>query len=347
MLINTDYITPAELTGYARTALADQPVNQAQLAQWLPNRDVNDLSFRFTRGAGGLTQAAEYRAYDAEAPIGSRPGVTRVSGELPPISRKIRLGEYDRLRQRALGADQAIRTAILSDAENMTRSVAARIEKARGDALVTGSVTIAENGVIATVDFGRAAGHTVNANTLWSDLVNSKPVDDLDSWSGTYSDTNGVAPGAIVMSKRLFGFLARNAQVKNVASAGGITPSIVSSSTVRDVLDAYDLPPIYIIDSKILIGTTATRIIPDNRVLLLPAPGDDGNPEGTDLGATQWGTTSESLEPEYGLTGGAEPGIVAGSYKDNDPVAIWTKSAAISIPVLANPDLSFCATAAS
>ena len=347
MLLNQDYIDPTTLTGYARQALMDLPVNQAQLAQWLPNRLIDDLAFRFTRGGGGLVDAAEYRAYDAESPIGNRPGVTRVSGELPPISRKIRLGEYDRLRQRKIGADEAIRAAILSDAESMVRSVAARIEKARGDALVTGSVTIAENGVVATVDFGRTAGHTTTAGTLWSDTTNAKPVDDLDTWVTTYSDNTGSVPGAIVMSKKNFGYLTRNAQVKNVASAGGITPNIVSASTVRDVLGAYDLPPIYLIDSRVRINGVATRIIPENRVLLLPAPGDQGNVEGTDLGATFWGTTSESLEPDFGLVGGQEAGIVAGAYRDFDPVAQWTKAAAIALPVLANPDLSFAATVAA
>ena len=38
-------------------------------------------------------------------------------------------------------------------------------------------------------------------------------------------------------------------------------------------------------------------MIPDNVVLFLPEPGDG------QLGATLWGTTAESLEPEFGLSG--------------------------------------------
>jgi hypothetical protein len=52
------------------------------------------------------------------------------------------------------------------------------------------------------------------------------------------------------------------------------------------------------------------------------------------------------MEPEYGLQAGEQPGIVAGSYSTKDPVALWTKAAAIGLPVLANPNLSFTADVA-
>ena len=65
-----------------------------------------------------------------------------------------------------------------------------------------------------------------------------------------------------------------------------------------------------------------------------------GTQDGGDLGATLYGTTAESMEPGYNLAGD-EPGVVAGAYKSADPVAVWTKAAAIGLPVLANPDLTF------
>lgn len=58
MLINTDYITPVELTGYVRAAFADLQVNQFTLSQYLPNQLVDDLDFRLSRGGAGLVEAA-------------------------------------------------------------------------------------------------------------------------------------------------------------------------------------------------------------------------------------------------------------------------------------------------
>lgn len=160
-----EQVDPVELTGYVRDALGDLEQNKFTLSQFLPTRPVDDIEYRFSRGGLGLIDSAVFRTYDAEAPIGSRPGTTRVSGELPPISRKIRQSEYDRLRLR--NATDEIKNAVFNDAASMMGSIAARIERARGEVLATGEVTISENGVTATVDFGRNSTHTVAATVKW------------------------------------------------------------------------------------------------------------------------------------------------------------------------------------
>jgi hypothetical protein len=340
MLLNADYIEPVELTGYVREALADQPQNQFQLARWLPNRPIDDLEYRYTRGGEGLIEAATFRAYDAESPIGSRPGLTRVSGELPPISRKIRLGEYDRLRQRSANAN-AIRDSLLTDAERMTRAVAARMELARGDALVNGSVTISENGVIATVSFGRASGHAVTAGTSWATIATATPLADMLSWQQTYIDTNGVAPGAMAFRTPVLTYMLRNAEIRTLVGSTLGSPSRVSQAALRGIMDDHGLPPWYIIDTQVNVSGVATPVIPSDVFLYLPAPVDPDDFEGTELGATLWGTTAESLDPRYGLDEGERPGIVAGAYNTEDPIAMWTKAAGIGLPVEANPNLTF------
>ncbi len=342
MLINTDYVTPTELSGYVRAALADMQVNRFTLARFLPNRTIDDLQYRFDRGgAEGLAEAATFRSYDTESPVGSRPGVTRVTGELPPVSRKIRLGEYDRLRQRRL--DNRVRSQILTDAERMTRAVAARIELARGEALYKGKIDLSENGIIASVDFGRAAGHTVNAGVAWTDTANATPLTDLIAWKQTYQATNGVAPGTILLSSAVTGLLLRNDEIRQLLSNANGVPNLVSNAQLQAIFQAHGLPPFEEYDAQVKVNGASQYIIPRDRVLLLPAPGDANDPESSEMGATLWGTTAESLEPEFGLEEGEEPGIVAGAYSTKDPVAVWTKAAAVSLPILANPDLSFAA----
>lgn len=344
MFLNTDYVDPAELTGYTRAAQQDLEINRFTLSRWLPNRTIDDLMFRFTAGGEGLAEAATFRAYDAESPIAGRPGVTRVAGELPPISRKIRLGEYDRLRN-ARASDAAIRSAILDDATRMARAVAARFEMARGEALVTGRVVLAENGVGATVDFGRAPAHTVTAAVLWSAGATAKPVADLIAWQQAYIDANGEPPGAIVTSTQVMTYLLQSAEIRGLLAANGVTPSIASATGLNTVIQAYGLPTIYTYDARVSVAGAGQRVIPANRVLLLPAPAS--GPDGTDLGSVLLGTTAEAMELGYGLAPGVnQPGIVAGAYTTQDPVAIWTKAAAIGLPVLANPNLSFSATVA-
>jgi hypothetical protein len=342
VLITTDYVTPAELTGYVRAALADLQVNRFRLASFLPSRTIDDLQYRFDRGgAEGLTEAATFRSYDTESPVGSRPGVTRVTGELPPVSRKIRLGEYDRLRQRRL--DNRVRSQILTDAERMTRAVAARIELARGEALYKGKIELAENGVTATVDFGRAAGHTVNAGIAWTDTATAVPLTDLIAWVEVYRAANGVAPGVVLLSSAALGLLIRNAEIRALAATIVGTPNVVPQSTLQGIFQAHGLPPFEVFDAQVRVGSSSQYVIPRDKVLLLPAPGDANDADSSEMGATLWGTTAESLEPEFGMEDGEEPGIVAGAYSTKDPVAVWTKAAAVSLPILANPNLSFAA----
>lgn len=339
MYLFNDYFTPATLTGYVRQALADLPANQFSLRRWLPTRYVPDLEYRYNKGTGGLIPAAQFRAYDAESPIGKRKGIERRSGALPPLSEKIRLGEYDRLRIQA-NPEESIQSQILSDAVMLAKKLEARIEIARAAALVNGAVTISENGVEANVDFGRNGSNQVTPGTVWSTTATADPIGDLVTWVQYYVDLNGEAPGAIVTSTKVRGYMLRNAAIRSLAGNLNGTPTILSVDQLTSALVAHDLPPIYTYDASYENASgVATKVVPDTDVLLLPAPVAPDDWEGTQLGATFWGNTAESLEPNYGLQGD-EPGIVVGNYKVENPLGIWTNAVGISLPVLSNPDLS-------
>lgn len=343
MLIHTDYIEPQELTGYVRAALDDLPDNRRILAQWLPNSAIDDLQYRFTAGGEGLQDAATFRAYDAESPIASRPGVTRVSGELPPISRKTRLGEYDRLRQRQGDINEQVRNVLFRDSERLTRAIAARMELARGSALTTGTVVIEENGVVATVDFGRQGNHTTAPGTLWSNTSSATVLTNLVTWNDRYRSTNGEGAGVIMTSTPVLRLMQRNAEVINAITGSAAGRTRVTVDELQALLQSESLPRVIVNDAQTAVEGVATRYVGEDFVLLLPEPTGADSPDGTDLGATLWGTTAESLDPRYALEAGEEPGIVAGVYSTEDPIALWTKAAAIGLPVLANPNLSLAA----
>lgn len=343
-LIN-DYILPAELTGFVRAALADFEQNRFTLARFLPSRTIDDLDYRFTSGGEGLIDAATFRQYDAPSPFGTRKGVQRTTGQLPPISRQLRLNEFDRLRLRAAGNDRVL-SAIFDDARRLARQVAARVELARGEVLYKGKLVIAENGVIATVDYGRAAGHTVTAGTAWTNLAASTPLTNMVAWSDTYAAANGEKPGGALISTRILRLMERNAEVINAVTGAAAGRTRVTLNELNALLESEGLPPVEVYDAQVNVGGAATRIIPDDQFVYVPVAGDPSDPESSDLGATLWGVTAESLEPDYSIEEGEEPGIVAGTYKSPDPVAVFTKAAAIVLPVAANPNLTFAADVA-
>lgn len=345
MLLTENYVYPAEVTGYVRDALADFNINQFTLSRYLPDEPVDDIQYRVAAGGTGLADAATYRAYDAESPIGRRQPLSSIIGELPPLSLKARLSEYDRLRYRKV-TDEKLRDALFNDAKKLTKDVAARVELARGQTLATGTTPLAELGL--TVNWGRSSAHTVTAATLWSD-TSADILSDLMSWRDTYLATNGVDPGAMVVSRRIFNLMLRNQAVRNQVFPGANQPSIVTQAGINEMLGAQGLPPVDLYQAQVNVNGTATKVVPDNVLLFLPpavsGANDTGIDEDTQLGGVFWGTTAEAMDPRFNLAG-EEPGIVAGEYTEEDPISVWTKVASINLPVLANPNLSFAATVA-
>lgn len=337
MQLITEYASPAELTGYAREALRFREENALNLNRWLPNETINDLTFRFNRGGGGLTEAANYRAFDAESDIATRSGGARVSGELPPISRKMPVGEYEQIRMRNVDTQNAeIRDAMESDSVKLVSQIAARIELARGQALFDAAVTLNENGVQAGVNFGRSAAHSVAPTTAWTNTETATAYDDLQAWLEVYNDTNGGLPAYTLMSRKIYNALRKNKQIRELAFAGSASaPGVLTRDGLNAVLGQYDIPPVEIYDARVSVNGTATRVTPEDKLLFLPEQGDAA-------GKTLWGVPVEANDPRYGLQGDAA-GIAVGGYKSEDPQTVWTRATAIALPIVGNPDLTFVA----
>lgn len=334
----TEYVDPEDLTGFARAALADREVNQFTLSRYLKSQTINDLEFRTVRGGAGLVDAGQYRTWDTEAPLLDRPGLTRMIGELAPMSIKARVGEYVRLKQRQLTGE--IESAIFNDVRRGANALAARVELGRGDALVNGQVSISdENGVTQTVNFGRDSSMSVTASAAWDATSGpGDPIADLLKWRDSYVDLNGSEPGVIVTSRKVLSALMGNSKLRAYAFPNGANaPSVITPVDINRVLNAYGLPSIELYDVKVNVGGSATRVIDDAKLLLLPAPGSE---DASQVGSVFWGTTAESLMPEYGSVG---EGMVAGVYSKRDPVSLYTLVSAVNMPVLVNPNLAMVA----
>jgi len=340
MALWTDIIDPATLTGYARASLADYEASRGTLARWLPNRTVPSIDVRFTAGSFGLVEVADFRAYDAEPTIGKAPAGKRVTLELPALGQNIPVSEYNQLRANgAQPGEDTILTAIQRTTDVVVRSVADALERLRGTVLTTGRATVAG---FMDDGFGRAAGHTVVAGTPWS-TPTADALGDLTTWSDTYRDANGQEVGAIVMSTRVLRAMAALNQMRTQLASGSTRPATLQD--VQNTVSANGLPPIFIYDRRVSAGGVATKVIPDDRVLLLPAPVEDVNDwQGTELGATFWGRTLSSLESNWEIPEADQPGLVTGVYRgEKPPMIAEVISDAIAMPVLANANLSFAA----
>ena len=341
MALIYDMADPQELQGFVREVQQERNTNRFILSQFLPTENIDEITWRANQGQLVDEDAAQVRAWDTESPIGNRQSIRRIMGELPPISQKYRLGEEERLRRRALerGSNQGIVDAIYDDAAKGARAVAARIELLRGEALETGALAIDENGVVQDVDYGRDSDHEVSPGIVWSTTASATPITDELEWTTVYSDTNGIEPGVALTGKAVVNNLLLNAQYRDFAAVRGITPAFLSLVQLNQVRTAYGLPPLFTYDVKIRVGGTQQRVISDNKVIYLP-------PSGEPLGRTFQGTTAEALEMADARAISTEgmPGMTCVVNKTDDPVAIWTNTSAIALPVLINPDLTLVAT---
>mgnify|MGYP003439598259 CR=1 FL=1 len=348
MALWTDLIDPAELSGYARESLAEYEARSGTLARWLPNREVADIIARFVKGAAGLIPVAMFRAFDAEPEMGARPGGGRVLIELPALGLNIPVSEYDQLRSRGGEvSDQATLDTIYSATDVVVRAVADRIEQMRGVVLVTGKATINQSNFVTEDDFGRAAGHTVTAPALWS-VAATDAIGQIQGWVDTYVTANGEEPGAMVGNRRVIRALAKLDQFKTGLIGGASRPA--SLEDVNGTLISEGLPPFIPYNRLVNTGTVgtpvATKVVADDKLLLLPAPVEDTSDwMGSQLGATFWGRTLTSQDGEWNIETDEQPGLVAGVYKHpKPPMGLEVISDAIGLPVLANANLSFTAT---
>lgn len=357
MNILYDLVPPNELTDYVREFNNEVLRARFALAQILPNRDIADLEYRIRAGTLTDVDVAEYRAWDTQPTMTGRPGISRKRGELPPVSRQIPLLEEQSLRLRMLesGSDDPIVNAIYDDSERMLRAVEGRIELARGDVLVDGIVTIAENDVFLTVDFGMPADHKVNAAVAWTaaNHATAKPITDLLTWVQKYVDDTGGPPRGLLSSRKRLTGLAVNDEVRSYAASGGTTPQRVNLATIQNIFAEEGLPPFLDLgvsgqqgggpwyDTKVRVDGALTPIIPDNVVIFAPQSDEP-------VGNTFWGITAEAtrLVEKRLITAERAPGIVALALQNDNPVQTFTLATAIALPTIANPELLFTATVA-
>lgn len=334
-----------DLTGVVRLTTADYEKEEAEransLSAFLPNIQIQDTVARVSDLISSQADAAEVRAYDAEAPIGRAAELTRsIVFDLPAIAQKLRVSEEQQLRARG-ATDAALGDVITRYGAQVGRAIADRVELFRGEALATGKIHIeGENGVFADIDFGRDASMSPTVGTSWED-VDSTPLSDLIAWAETYSDLNGDTPSQIIMSRTALLKLVKNKEVIAAATAtttaGKTALPRVTPQTVIDIFGEYGFT-VGSYNRKVKVAGTARRVIPEDQVLILP--GDN-----TKIGRTVFGTTVEAVEPfyGYGIAPEDQPGIVVGAFRNHDPAGVWVHGNAIAAPVLVNPNLAMSA----
>ena len=98
----------------------------------------------------------------------------------------------------APGRDEVRLAKQLSDGENQ---IARREEWMAAQGLVTGKVDVKGEGINYQIDFGMQASHkvTLSGNSLWSDVTNSYPIEDVSKWCDLVSEDGQVNADILIL----------------------------------------------------------------------------------------------------------------------------------------------------
>ncbi|WP_399559278.1 major capsid protein (plasmid) [Streptomyces sp. NBC_00873] len=333
-------IDATEINAFARAV--QTPADYALTLSVMPERTINSVKFRI-RSTSRRVNAAKYRAWDAQTAVATREAKRIVTeGMLPPLGQKYLVGELEQiLLDTSRGADDSELVELLyQDIAAHVQSIKSRLELAVGDLLTDGKFTLAgENGLTVEYDAGVPSANMPTATKAWTDPTADALKDEM-AWIETLRASGAPLPSRVVTSYKARALLAANNSYRQAfyGSIPANTPTgVLAPNEVDTVRARYGLPPISVYDVQIPKDDgTMVRPIPEDRWLMLPP-----NPQ--TWGETQYGVTAESLVLSSGGNPAIEreeaPGIVVTHGYTDDPVQVWTKGAAVAMPVLYVPDI--------
>ncbi|MFD2334682.1 major capsid protein [Cohnella sp. GCM10020058] len=308
---------------------------------FFPEVKTQSLEFNMIKGARRIPVIASVHAFNTESEIGSREAAKQAL-ELALIKRKLELDERDIIaleNPRTPAEQQYLVQEVYNDIDVLVAGVRARVEVMRMEALASGTVTLAENNLSATISYGVPSDHkeVLAGDDLWSD-PDSDPIAQIMDWVNTL----GTNPTRALTSNTALAALLKHPKVVGALSGLG-SPRLASRASLNAYLQELGLPTIATYDAvyrkQAANGTyTQSRYFPANKFVLLP--------EGA-LGQTIYGPTAEEIrlarDPSIDIT--RVGNVLAMVYEENlDPVSTWTKAVATALPSFPAADEVFQAT---
>ena len=311
-----------------------------------PDQKTESLKAEYLRLADGanIPTMATVHAFDTEAEIGTRPALEKTEVEKLLIKRKINQTERVRqLTENGVYADDAVVRYVFDDMRLMADSVKARTEAAKMEVLATGKMTIKENNLNMTVDYGVPAANTGFKIDFGADA-------DIIGQIQAIADkaaSSGHAISEMVLGTKILRKLATNKGIQTLVYGTVGAGTYVTAEKLRALfVDLFGFGQITTNDLRYKVQSASgaektMRFFPEDKVSFM------SNGTAGSFGVGLWGVTPE--EAEYGqyTEKSNSQYITITQWATPDPVAVWTKASGLFIPVLPDPNALFIAADAS
>lgn len=320
-----------------------------------PAKQKSGLSLKWIKGSKGLPVMLQPSAFDSNAPIRSRQGLDIIDTEMAyfkeamivkeqdkqdfesvvesaPLAREILDRIYDDATTLVDGAkvvEECMRMSLLANASG-TPSISIA---------VTGGATYTynfdPNGTYATNNYTALSG-----TSLWTDTVNSTPLEDVSNAQDKVEASTGVRPSIMLISKATMNLLKQNASIKSAILAQNVTANIfMTDARVKELFNS-ELGVNIIVYTKLYTdySGSAKKFYPDGMATLLP----DGV-----LGNTWKGVTPEEFESGKLDVSIVDNGTAITVNTSFDPVQTVTKVSEVVLPSFERMDETYMIKVAS
>ncbi len=294
-----------------------------------------------------IPMMAQYHSFDTISQKTFRVPVDTYNIEKGLIKVKINQSERMRALLRSGVNKDEMYDYVLNDGIRLADQVFTRSKVAKNELMATGQITINENNLNLTVDYGVTAAQ--KAFTL-----------DLSASADIPAQIQDIVDAALASGQIITGIMTAKKNLskmrKNESLQIAINGTYASGALVRQsALEAYlsdEFGISTIITNDMTYGADATfgedgrpiiqteRYFPDNVVTFFCA--NNGGRVGTGL----WGDPPEVDAARFMdvKSSAVSPYVYVSQWTENDPAVLWTKASGLFMPVLYNPSSLWIAT---
>jgi len=283
---------------------------------------------------------AQFHGFDTEAKTTFREPIDTHNIEKGLIKVKINQSERMRALLHTGVREDALYDYVLNDGIRLADQVITRSKVAKNELLATGKVTIKENNLDLTVDYGVDSSQT-------SLTINFAANMDVPAQIQAIIDAalaKGVTLTGIVTSRTVITKLRNHVSIQKAINGNMGIGAMVKRSALEAWLDEeFGITRIVTNDltygADASIGANGRPVITNKRYF----PADKitffaSAPSGR-LGIGLWGDPPEVDLPNFisGNNSEVSPYVYISQWSENDPAVLWTKASGLFMPVLYNP----------
>lgn len=292
---------------------------------------------------------AQFHGFDTEAKTTFRIPIDNHNIEKGLI--KVKINQSERMREllrSGVQGDQALYDYVVQDGIRLADQVITRTKVAKNELMATGKVTIKENNLELTVDYGVPAEQIGFEIDLSEDADISAQIQNIVD----QATDKGVILTGMMTSRKNITKMRNNAKLQkaingNIGAGAQLNRGALESYLSEEFgIDRIVTNDLNYGEKADLDSTTGRPVIqqkryfPKDKVTFFAA-----NPGGR-LGVGLWGNPPE-VDTTGFYAGGAStvsPYVYIMQWMETDPAVLWTKASSLFVPVLYNPNSLFIAT---